>query len=145
MGRLDKLTICTLSAAHLIPGGLTVFYSSCVCMFPRNVIYLRCSCFVCAGSETRQFWQGSHSWSERDHRGLHQNKQGREVGQKNTGSIMLFIQCCGLSRRLHSTWRHYKRTSEIYFLILLYACNSIELINNWTFTCIIRSLAGNCL
>lgn len=32
MGRQDKLTICTLSAGHLIPAGLTVFYSACVCV-----------------------------------------------------------------------------------------------------------------
>lgn len=55
MGRQDKLTICTVSAVHLIPAGLTVFYSARVCVFLKNVMYLRCSCCVCAGSETGQF------------------------------------------------------------------------------------------
>lgn len=54
-GRQDKMALCTLSAVHLIPAGLTVFYSACVRLFLRNVMYLRCSCFVCTGSETRQF------------------------------------------------------------------------------------------
>lgn len=54
MGRQDKMAMCTC-AVHFIPVGLSVFYSACVCVFLRNVMYLRCSCFVCPGSETRQF------------------------------------------------------------------------------------------
>lgn len=41
-------------------------------------------CF-CAGSQAWQFRQGSHPGGEGNHRGLHQNKQRREVGHTDAG------------------------------------------------------------